>query len=462
MMLKVVSPYDNHLIKELPLADSAKMEQAIELAYEHFSDRSKWLSVPQRLEILHNVIAIMRSKIHELTAIAAEEGGKPYQDSLIEVQRAINGVELAIQTIPQVKGEQIPMGLNAASLNRIAYTQKEPTGVVASISAFNHPLNLTIHQTIPAIAVGAPVIIKPAQTTPLSCLAFMDILYEAGLPQAWCQAVVCSRDVAEQLVSDPRISYLSFIGSAKVGWSLRSKLAPGAHCALEHGGAAPVIVEADADIEEMIPALVKGGFYHAGQVCVSVQRVFVHQSILDDVASQMVKMANSLKVGDPLDQQTEVGPLILPREVDRVETWVNAAIAAGAILLCGGKRISDSCYQPTILLNPPQQEKVSSEEIFGPVICLYSYTHREDAVKLANSLNYSFQAAVFTKHIDTALEMVNKLNAAAVMINDHTAFRVDWMPFGGRKHSGMGVGGIPYTMQEMMADKLFVIKSPVL
>ena len=461
-MLKVLSPYDLHIIKELPYDDSSSLESAISLAYDHFNDRSKWLTIPQRLEILHNVVDIMKSKIHELTNIAAEEGGKPYQDSYIEVERAINGVNLAIQYLPQLKGEQIPMGLNDASLNRIAYTQKEPIGVVASISAFNHPLNLTIHQTIPAIAVGTPVIIKPAQTTPLSCLAFMDILYQAGLPKACCQAVICTRDVAELLVTDSRIAYLSFIGSANVGWSLRSKLAPGAHCALEHGGAAPVIVEADADLSEMIPGLVKGGFYHAGQVCVSVQRVFVHQSIIDEVAEQMTIMAKNLSVGDPMDQKTDIGPLILPKEVDRVEKWVNEAVDSGATLLCGGKRISDTCYQPTILLNPPQKSKVSSQEIFGPVICLYSFTNVNDAVDLANSLNFSFQASVFTKHIDKALDLVNKLNATAVMINDHTAFRVDWMPFGGRKHSGMGVGGIPYSMQEMMADKMFIIKSPVL
>jgi len=461
-MLKVLAPYDQHIIKELPLDDSDSLEKAIALAYDYFNDRTKWLSIPQRLEILHNVVDIMSSQIEELTNIAAEEGGKPYLDSLIEVERAINGVNLAIQSLPQMKGEQIPMGLNNASLNRIAYTQKEPIGVVASISAFNHPLNLTVHQTIPAIAVGAPVIIKPAQTTPLSCLAFLDILYKAGLPKACCQAVICTRDIAEKLVTDSRISYLSFIGSSKVGWSLRSKLAPGAHCALEHGGAAPVIVEADADLSEMIPGLVKGGFYHAGQVCVSVQRVFVHQSIFDEVANQMAKMAIDLKVGDPLDKETDIGPLILPKEVDRVEKWVNDAVASGATMLCGGKRISDSCYQPTILLNPPQEMKVSSEEIFGPVICLYSYNEYNDAIELANSLNFSFQASVFTKHIDKALDMVNKLNATAIMINDHTAFRVDWMPFGGRKHSGIGVGGIPYTMQEMMADKMFIIKSPVL
>jgi acyl-CoA reductase-like NAD-dependent aldehyde dehydrogenase len=317
---------------------------------------------------------------------------------------------------------------------------------------------LTIHQTVPAIAVGAPVIIKPSLTTPLSCLAFMDILYEAGLPKAWCQAVLCKRDIAEKLVIDQRVSFLSFIGSAKVGWYLRSKLSNGTHCALEHGGAAPVIVEPDADINDMLPALLKGGFYHAGQVCVSVQRVFVHEKICQSVATKLAAMAKDLIVGDPLNHATEVGPLILPREVKRVHEWVTEAITAGAKCLCGGKRISESCYEPTILLNPPNHVRVSTQEIFGPVICIYSYIDRDKAIQQANALDYAFQAAVYTKNLDVALDTVNKLNASAVMVNDHTAFRVDWMPFGGRKSSGMGVGGIQYSMHEILLDKMMVIK----
>lgn len=456
--ITVHSPYDNQFIKELPLANAHDIKSAITLAHGHYIDRDKWLEPHERISILQRTIDIMKKRVPELTKIAVQEGGKPYRDSLVEVERAINGVQLAMEHIAQIKGEQIPMGLTPASVNRMAYTFKEPIGVVTAISAFNHPLNLTIHQTVPAIAVGAPVIIKPSLTTPLSCLAFMDILYEAGLPQAWCQAVLCKRDIAEQLVTDKRVSFLSFIGSAKVGWHLRSKLAEGAHCALEHGGAAPVIVEPDADIDEMLPALLKGGFYHAGQVCVSVQRVFIHESLCESMANQLANMAKDLIVGDPLDEKTEVGPLILPREVDRVHEWVAEAIAAGAKCLCGGKRISESCYEPTVLLNPPDDVKVSTLEIFGPVVCVYSYTDRNQAIQQANALDYAFQASVYTKNLDIALDTVKKLNASAVMVNDHTAFRVDWMPFGGRNSSGMGVGGIQYSMQEMMQDKMIVIK----
>jgi acyl-CoA reductase-like NAD-dependent aldehyde dehydrogenase len=334
--------------------------------------------------------------------------------------------------------------------------------VVASISAFNHPLNLIIHQTVTAFAAGCPVIVKPASTTPLSCLAFIEILKEAGVPEGWVQSILTDNESAEALVTDKRVNFLSFIGSAKVGWYLKSKVADGTRVAMEHGGAAPVIVEKDAVFEDMIPALTKGGFYHAGQVCVSVQKVFVHEYIARVVAEKIALEAKKLVIGDPLDKNTEVVPLILPKEVDRIEKWVNEAIESGAEILCGGKRISDTCFEPTVLWNPSQDVSVSKEEVFGPVVCVYPYSDRERAIELANSLPYHFQAAVFTQELEIALDTVQKLNATAVMVNDHTAFRVDWMPFGGRDASGEGMGGIPYSMYEMTREKLMVIKSKLL
>jgi len=461
-MLQVLSPYDQSLIKEIPLVGKEEVEKALATAYGLFQNQSKWIAPHERIAILGRTAAIMKSRVEELTKRAASEGGKPLTDSKVEVLRAINGVQLAAEHIGQLKGEQIPMGLTKASGNRIAFTSREPIGVVTSISAFNHPLNLIVHQVITAVATGCPVIIKPALTTPLSCLALVNILKEAGLPEGWCQALICENAAAEQLVVDERVNYFSFIGSAKVGWYLRSKLSAGTRCALEHGGAAPVIVEPDADFNEMLPSLLKGGFYHAGQVCVSVQRVFAHESICDDLANKLAQMASKLIVGNQMDEKTEVGPLILPREVDRVEEWVNEAIEAGTKVLCGGKRISDTCFEPTVLLNPPLNVKVSTAEIFGPVVCVYSYSDREKAIEIANSLEVHFQASVFTKNLDVALNCVKKLNATAVMVNDHTAFRVDWMPFGGRDASGIGMGGIQYSMHEMTREKLMVIKSNIL
>lgn len=460
--IKVRSPYNEELLQEIEVAKREDVESALELARSVFDDQEKWLAKHERVAILQKTVEIMKSRKEELTVIAANEGGKPCQDSKVEVDRAINGVMLAIEQMGVFAGKEIAMGHTPSSVNRMAYTMKEPIGVVASISAFNHPLNLIVHQSIPAIAVGAPVIIKPSALTPMSALNFVEILYEAGLPKAWCQVVVCHKEEAEYLATSEKIDYLSFIGSAKVGWHLRSKVAPGTRVGLEHGGAAPVIVESDAEIESLIPALTKGGFYHAGQVCVSVQRVYAHEDICSDVAKKLAASASSLIVGNPLEEKTEVGPLISHEEVDRVEKWVKEAVEGGAELLCGGKRVSDSCFEPTVLLNPPKDAKVSMLEVFAPVVCIYSYAKTEDALKEANALEFSFQAAVFTKNIDRALLCAKRLNATTVMINDHTAFRVDWMPFGGAKASGLGLGGIPYSMNEMSKDKLVVIKSDVL
>lgn len=458
-MLKVFSPYNQELIREITLNTVEDVERALHKATAVFNDKQNWLPAYQRVAILERVVEIMTSREDYLTDLATKEGGKPLQDSKVEVLRAINGVKIAAQTINQIHGEEIPMGLTPSSTNRLAFTTKEPIGVVVAISAFNHPLNLIVHQVVTAIAAGCSVIVKPALTTPLSCIEFVEILKDAGLPRDWCQLIICEDELAEKLATDTRVNYLTFIGSAKVGWYLRSKIAPGTRIALEHGGVAPVIVEQDADVAELIPAIVKGGFYHAGQVCVSVQRVFVHEQFFDKFLPLLVKATNNTKVGNPLDEKTQVGPLILPTEVDRVEAWVNEAINEGAELLCGGKRISSTCYEPTVLLNPAKNSKVSVQEIFGPVICIYTYKNIEEAINHANSLPFAFQAAVFTKNIDKAFSISKQLNAAAVMINDHTAFRVDWMPFGGRKSSGIGVGGIQYTINEMLQDKLLVIKT---
>ncbi len=461
-MIQVTSPYDGHLLEELPLHTQEDVEQALSLAREVFDEQSQWLPKYERVAILQKTVDIMTSRIEDLTLIAANEGGKPYMDSKVEVERAINGVKLAIEHLGAFEGKEIAMGHTKSSAGRIAYTMKEPIGVVAAISAFNHPLNLCVHQTVPAIAVGSPVIIKPSLLTPMSTLNFVNILYEAGLPKAWCQVLLCENEESQYLATHPKVDYLTFIGSAKVGWFLNSKVAAGTRVGLEHGGVAPVIVEPDANLDELIPALAKGAFYHAGQVCVSVQRIYVHENIVQEVTARLSLAAQKMVVGDPLDPKTEVGPLISHNEVNRIDTWVQEAIESGATLVCGGERVGESCYAATLLLNPSKEAKVSTKEVFGPVACIYAYADIEEALDAANSLEFSFQASVFTKNIDTALHAVRRLNATAVMVNDHTAFRVDWMPFGGAKASGLGLGGIPYSMEEMSKEKLMVIKSKAL
>ncbi|CAM4025668.1 aldehyde dehydrogenase family protein [Arcobacter cloacae] len=460
--IEVTSPFDGRVVGSVPFSTVEQVQQAIDTAYDKFLDVDNWIPKYKRVEILENLMKIMSSQVEELTILCASEGGKPYIDSKVEIQRAINGIKIAIEQIGLQEGQEIAMGHTASSANRIAYTMKEPIGVVAAISAFNHPFNLAVHQVIPAIAVGCPVIIRPATQTPMSALKLVELLKEAGLPDGWAQAVVCDRVGGELLVTSPKTAFFTFIGSGPVGWYLNSKASAGTRSALEHGGVAPVIVEPDADIESMIPDLVKGGFYHAGQVCVSVQRIFVHESIADTVASKIAEKASKLVVGDQLDPKTEVGPLINHNEVNRVEEWVNDAVAKGGKILTGGKRISDSCFEPTVIVNPSDDAIISQKEIFGPVVCVYSYKTFDEAIKRANQLDVSFQAAVFTKNLDTALKAVKRLNATAVMVNDHTAFRVDWMPFGGAKTSGLGLGGIPDSMREMQNQKMMVIKSPVL
>jgi acyl-CoA reductase-like NAD-dependent aldehyde dehydrogenase len=321
-------------------------------------------------------------------------------------------------------------------------------------------LNLIVHQVGPAVASGCPVVVKPAEDTPLSCLRFVEILREAGLPNGWCQAIVADDlETAEKLVTDKRVGFFSFIGSSRVGWMLRSKLAPGVRCSLEHGGAAPAILADPYDADLALPSILKGGFYHAGQVCVSVQRVFAPTADAAGFAANLAKRAEALVVGAPEDEKTEVGPLIRVAEVDRVAEWVDEAVAAGAKLLCGGNKVSDTCYAPTVLLNPPHDVRVSTMEIFGPVVCVYAYDDIDAAVEQANSLPLAFQAAVYSKNNDTAMRLYKELDATAIMINDHSAFRDDVMPFAGLRESGLGVGGIPYTMHDMQIDKMMVIKS---
>ena len=459
-MLSVKAAFDGSAMGALSCHDVAAAEGALRTAYELFRDRRRWLSVSVRIEILRRAGEIMRDRIEELTLQASREGGKPYTDSKIELRRAIDGVDNCIEVLRADAGEVIPMGISKPSAGRVAFTRREPIGVVVAVSAFNHPMNLIVHQVAPGVAAGCPVIVKPAPDTPLSGKAFVEILHEAGLPPEWCQLIVTDEiDVAEKLVTDERVGLFSFIGSARVGWMLRSKLAPGTRAALEHGGVAPVIAAADANLDDAVPRIVKGGFYHAGQVCVSVQRVFAHADIARRLAEQIGQEAGALVIGDPTDPKTEVGPLIRPGEVTRVGEWVKEAIDGGGECLTGAKAISETCYAPTVLYDPPANSRVSNSEIFGPVVCVYPYDALEDALARANELPYAFQAAVFTRDIETAMEAYAGLDASAVMVNDHTAFRVDWMPFAGLRQSGLGVGGIPHTFDEMTIKKMMVLRS---
>ncbi|MEM6908292.1 MAG: aldehyde dehydrogenase family protein [Pseudomonadota bacterium] len=458
-MHDVVNPFDLSTIGSVPMSDWEAVDAFLTRAKELSEDRAAWMKPHERAAILKKAAEIMQERFEHLSFQVANEGGKPLIDARVEVARAINGMELCVEELGALRGTEIPMGHTPAGDGRLAWTMREPIGPVVAVSAFNHPLNLIVHQVAPAVATGCPVIVKPAGDTPLSAFEFIDILYEAGLPDEWAMAVMTPREVASKMVADPRVAFFSFIGSAAVGWSLRSQLAPGARCALEHGGVAPVIVDATADLEAAVPSLVKGGFYHSGQVCVSVQRVFAHSSIIDDLAARMTEAVKALKVGNAIHENTECGPLIRPKECDRVAQWVDEAVEGGAQVLCGGEKLSDTTYAPTLLLNPPADATISQNEVFGPVVCLYSYDDIDTAIAQANSLDVSFQAAIFTSDLNAAMHTYRHINASAVMVNDHTAFRTDWMPFAGLKTSGHGVGGIPYTMHDMTIEKMIVIKT---
>ena len=462
-VIKVFSPYDGKLVGSVDYIDAIGADTVLKNAAEVFRDRNNWLLAHERIAILERVALAMQANSEQLIAIAIAEGGKPYLDTQIELLRVIDCIKICIECLRSERGTEIPMQLNPASMNRLAFTHREPIGPVVAISAFNHPLNLIIHQVGPAITAGCPIIIKPARETPLSAFALVELFHEAGLPLAWCQPVMIEdNQIAEQLLTDKRVAFFSFIGSADVGWMLRSKLARGTRCSLEHGGVAPVIIAEDADLDKILPLMAKGGFYHAGQVCVSVQRIYAHRSIARKVADGLGILAEHMKIGNPADIDTEIGPLIRHREVDRVEAWVNEAIAENAKLITGGKRLSATLYQPTVLFNPSVTSKVSQQELFGPVICVYEFDHLDEAIDQANALPYAFQAAIATQNIDTALYAFKRLAASTVMINDHTAFRVDWMPFAGLRESGYGTGGIPYTFRDMHIEKMAVIHSAAL
>jgi len=457
--LTVEAAYDRTPLATYPMTGRDEALAALEAAHACFANRDRWLTPGKRIEILERLAQGIVERESELALQAAREGGKPLADSLVEVRRAAEGVRYAIAHLMTSGGREIPMELSAASHKRWATTYREPVGVVLAVSAFNHPFNLIVHQAVTAVAAGCPVLVKPALTTPMSARSLVDLLYEAGLPQEYCQFVLTENELTGDLVEDPRVQYLTFIGSSKVGWRLRSRLAAGARCALEHGGVAPVILDETADLDDALPLLVKGGYYHAGQVCVSVQRIYVPNSLRERFVERFVERAKSLTVGDPTLAETEVGPLITPGEVERVHGWVTRAVDAGGRLACGGEPVGRTCYAPSVVLDPPDDCELSQREIFGPVVAVYGYDAIDEAVARANAPDSYFQASLFTQRLDRALAISRRLNGTTVLVNDHTAFRVDWMPFGGHRDSGLGTGGIGYSIDDMTLERMVVFRS---
>lgn len=463
----VVSPFDQSPIGEVNLATKSEALALLARVHAQFqidsSARSRLsanqhLSTVERIAILKRVAARIREQKNDYADLIALEGGKPIKDALVEVDRAAVSFEVAAESLANLSGATVSMTRTQAALGHWATTIYEPTGVVFAISAFNHPLNLIAHQIAPCIAAGCPVLIKPALETPLSCLRLVENVYKSGLPTEYCLPLIAENDVAEDVARSDRIQALSFIGSAKVGWHLRSIVAPGVRVQLEHGGAAPAVVEKSADLDLAVAQLVRSSFYHSGQVCVSTQRIFVERAIQNEFLSRFVHAVRGLKTGDARLPDTDCGPLIRVRDADRIERLVDDVRRVSAqSIVCGGARLSPSLYQPTVIVDGPTDVALMTEEAFGPVVAVQSFDRIESAIELANSVRWSFQAAVYTRDLGVALQCAQSLNGSAVMINEATTFRVDWMPFRGNGPSGLGTGGIPYAVRELLNEKMIVM-----
>jgi acyl-CoA reductase-like NAD-dependent aldehyde dehydrogenase len=455
---EIRSPYDGSPVAKVEKADKAALSVAIDNADRAFREVMRGMPAWQRAEILYKTSESIKANIEELALIIASEGGKPLRDARVEATRAVNTVKMAGDEALQLNGEQLTMDRSRGTENHLAFTVREPIGPVLAISAFNHPLNLTAHLVATAIAAGCSVVVKPASQTPVSCLRLAQFLIEAGLPAGAISVATAGGAEIDAIVGDPRFRFVNFIGGGDVGWALRGKIAPGTRLALEHGGTGTAIVDASADLAKAIPSLLRGGFYHAGQVCVSTQIVEIHESIYDQALELLKAGAQKLVVGDPRLPETEVGPLINTKELDRLDAWIGEAVGQGAKIIIGGKRLANNCYEPTILAEVTSKMRVMQDEIFGPVIVVRKFKELTTAIATINASPFAFQAAVYAQDLDRALLAARSIEAKAVMINDSTAFRVDWMPFAGGKTSGLGVGGMRYAVHEMTEEKLIVVK----
>lgn len=454
---ELISPNDQHLLSKIQYATKEDIEQ---LLSKLSTAQKKAESIPafERSEILKKTASIIQSKQEFFSLVIATEGGKPIKDARIEVERAINTLNLCAEEAMRLGGDVLPMERNRFSLGHLSFTMKSPIGPVLAISAFNHPLNLIAHQIGCAIAAGNSAILKAAPATPMTAYYFEEALHQAGLAEDILFLVQAEIPEIETILKSSEISYVTFIGSAKVGWNLQKLIAPGTRLNLEHGGTAPAIIRDDADLENASTALIKGAFYHAGQVCISTQRIFVHKNSFDQFKELFIKKAEQLKTGDARLESTDVGPLIRVEEIKRIQNWIEEAVKSGANVLTGNKA-ENHYLTPTIVENVSHDSKLMCEEVFGPVVCIESYEDEEELIEYLNSGKYSFEACLFTKDIQASLNFSKKIKTMTFVINDHNAYRVDWMPFGGYRQSGLGMGGVKYMMDEMVQLKQVIIKS---
>jgi acyl-CoA reductase-like NAD-dependent aldehyde dehydrogenase len=454
--IEVRSPYDDHLVGRAPACGDADVDRAVHVARETLDagPMPAW----QRAEILDTAARALAERVEEFAVHIAAEAAKPIKTARVEAQRAVSTFTFAAVAARTLAGEIVPMDASPAGDGKLAFTMRVPVGVVGAISPFNFPLNLVAHKLAPAIAAGSPVVLKPASQTPISAIALTQLLIdECGLPPGWVNVVTGGGGtVGNAIVDHDGIAMITFTGSPDVGWGIKSR-APRKKVGLELGNNAPLILEPSADIETAAKKVSVAGFSHAGQSCISTQRIFVHESIVDAYLDAFVPLVEGLVVGDPMAEKTDVSALIASKERDRVQNWVDEAIASGAEVLAGGKVSEDGVLMPTVLGNTTPDMKVCALEVFGPVVALQTYRDLDDALRLANDTRYGLQAAIFTKDLDVALRAARTLDYGGVLVNEVPTYRADQQPYGGVRDSGNTREGPQWAVREMTEERLVII-----
>ena len=454
---EVKSPFDGEIVAAVAQADEKAIDIALSTAQKVFETEMSKMPAWKRSEILANASRLIMERQEEIAQIIAREGGKPLKDARLEVNRASNTFAIASREAMNLDGEQLPMDVSAGNEKRIGIIVREPIGVIGAVTPFNFPLNLVAHKVAPALAGGNTVVLKPSSATPVASFKLKEILKEAGLPDGALIVVPCRGSKGNALVRDPRLACVTFTGSPEVGWRLRGEVAPGTRVILELGGNAGIVVHHDADLEAAAQAACRGGYAHAGQVCVSVQRVYVQEKAYDQFLKLFTEKVKALKVGNPLDEQTDVGPLIDEGSAKQTVEWVETAVKEGAKLISGGKALKNNCVEPAILVDTKPEMKVVCQEVFGPVVSVMKYDTIDNAIKAMNAGRFGLQAGVFTQDINVAFKAARGIDVGGVMVNDAPMFRADHMPYGGRKESGLGLEGVKYALQEMTQPKFICL-----
>ena len=455
--LEVIDKYTGKVATRVALADAAAIDAGIAAAVTATEPMRK-MAAYQRQDVLEHCVKRFKERFDELADTLCIEGGKPIKDSRGEVTRLIDTFKIAAEASVDLRGEVLPLDRSPRAKGYWGMWKRVPIGPCSFISPFNFPLNLAAHKVAPALAVGCPFVLKPASLTPLGALIIGEILAETDLPEGAFSILPCSRHGADLFTTDERLKLLSFTGSPEVGWDLKAR-AGKKKVILELGGNAACIVDADADLDDAVARMVIGAFYQSGQSCIGVQRIIIHDSIYEEFRDRLVAEVAKLKVGNPKDEDTFIGPIISEKEVTRMEDWVNSAVKAGATLLCGGTR-EGTVMQGTLLENVPTDEPLYREEFFGPAAILTRFTDFDQALEEVNDSKFGLQAGIFTRDIYKIHKAWDVLDVGGVVIGDVPSWRVDHMPYGGVKDSGLGREGIRWAIEDMSEVRLLVLRTP--